>query len=52
MPNSPNRVPILVPRELRDKLLGMRRPHQAIAGVIEELISQCEQLKTTTEKKA
>jgi len=39
---------IYVPLDLHAKLLSRKRPHQALAGVIEELLSEVE--KTPSDK--
>ena len=33
-------VPVRMPKELRERLKALRKPHQALAGVIEELIAR------------
>ena len=43
MMDSPKNVHIVVPRELRERLKLRKKPHQAIAGVIEELLSQADE---------
>lgn len=38
MTDSPNNVHIVVPKEMRDRLKARRKSHQALAGVIDELL--------------
>lgn len=42
MTDSPKNVHIVVPADLRERLKARKRPHQALAGVIEELLEQVE----------
>ncbi len=42
MVDSPKNVHIVVPKELRERLKARKRPHQALAGVIEELLNEVE----------
>jgi NTP pyrophosphatase (non-canonical NTP hydrolase) len=45
MPNNKTHKPILVPVDLRDRLKQRRRPHQGIAGVIEELLEMADKIE-------
>ena len=42
MVDSPKNVHIVVSKELRERLKARKRPHQALAGVIEELLNEVE----------
>lgn len=50
MADSPKNVHIVVPKELREELKALKRPHQAIAGVIEELLEEHYKAKAATTK--
>jgi len=53
MVDSPKNVHIVVPADLRERLKKRKRPHQAIAGIIEELldiVKAVEQAKNNEQK--
>ena len=45
MMDSPKNVHVTVPRELLERLKARKRPHQALAGVIEELLTIAEKVE-------
>ena len=48
--DSPSNVHIVVPKDLRERLKARKRPHQALAGVIEELLKYYRETRETTQR--